>query len=155
LAAWTRIRLRPVCDLGFDDVNGKVRTKEGAQTAVSANGISDHLGGVIPLGIGTPGQYKYIAGAKFNAKAAPFAALFDNPHCSAGNGNEVCIEWGSPELHDHLHSPESIRLKEAIPIEVKHRKDPRGRITFDPREFLKGLRWILGTGVPWKDLPPG
>jgi len=115
MAAWTGIRLRPVCGLGFDDVNGKVRTKEGAQTAVCANGISDHLWGVIPLGIGTLGQHKYIAGAKFNAKTAAFAAFFDNPHGSTGNGNEVCIEWGSPELHGNLPSPESIRLKEAIP----------------------------------------
>src|SRR5580704_17946103 len=35
------------------------------------------------------------------------------------------------------------------------RDDGRGRPWSDPRTVLNGVLWILRTGAPWKDLPPG
>jgi transposase len=43
-------------------------------------------------------------------------------------------------------------LKLLIP-DPPRREDGPGRRWRDPRDVLNGIRWILRTGAPWKDLP--
>lgn len=37
---------------------------------------------------------------------------------------------------------------------VGQRRKVAGRTPADPRTVLDGVFWILGTGAPWRDLPP-
>jgi hypothetical protein len=80
-------------------IDGKVWTKQSAQSAVDAMGIVRQLRGMVALRVGSFGHDEHVLGAELDAKAASLASLVDNAHDAIGYLDAVAIQRLSPVGH--------------------------------------------------------
>jgi hypothetical protein len=86
------------------DIDGEIRTEQGAQSTVNATGIVYQFGWMIAFGVGVLRHDEHILGAEFNTKAASFAPFLDDVYDTVGYLDAVPVQGLSPIRH----SPSSI-----------------------------------------------
>ena len=80
---------------------GKIRAKQGAETAVHTMGALLYFRRVVPFGIGMIRHDQKLLGTKLHTKPAAFAPLLDYMDDTVWHFNTVYIQRFSPTHNDY------------------------------------------------------